>query len=189
MNSLRYLAVFAIACSTLPAAAIDESSDYVGSTTCRNCHPARFQTQSDTAHAHALRRAQPADPGPGSHAQWAFGAGAKATTWVSQTSEETIAEHGLSYYTATKSLARTPGHATDAELVYRTFDPVESALRCFRCHSTGPVMLGANFQVEPSEPGVHCEACHGPGRAHAESAGRRAIQNPRRLTAVQISTL
>lgn len=189
MSSLRYLALFAVACWILPAAGKDDNLDYVGSTTCRNCHPARFQSQSSTAHAHALRRAQRTDPGPGSHAQWAFGAGVKARTWVSQISEETIAEHGQSYYTATKSLGLTPGHATDAGLIYRTFDPVESALRCFRCHSTGPVTLSDSFEVQPSEPGVHCESCHGPGRAHAESAGKRPIQNPRRLTAVQISTL
>jgi tetratricopeptide (TPR) repeat protein/Zn finger protein HypA/HybF involved in hydrogenase expression len=108
---------------------------------------------------------------------------------VSQTGEEIIAEHGLSYYTATKSLGLTPGHATGADLVYRTFDPVESALRCFRCHSTGPVRLTDNFRVQPSEPGVHCESCHGPGRAHSGSAGKQPIQNSRRLTAAQISTL
>jgi len=189
MISLRYLAVLTFACSIVPAAGKEDGSEYVGSATCRSCHAALFESQSNTAHAHALRRAQLADPGPGSHAHWAFGAGVKAITWVSQTSEETIAEHGLSYYTATKSLGLTPGHTTDADLIYRTFDPVESALRCFRCHSTGPVTLTDNFKVRPSEPGVHCESCHGPGRAHAESGGKRPIQNPRRLTAIQISTL
>ena len=189
MISLRYLAALLVAYSIWPAAGKDAGSDYVGSAACYSCHPARFESQSNTAHAHALRRAQPTDPGPGSHAQWAFGAGVKATTWVSQTGEETIAEHGLSYYTATKSLAVTPGHARPTDTVYRTFDPVETALRCFRCHSTGPVTLTADFQVQPSEPGVHCESCHGPGRAHAESAGAQAIQNPKRLTAVQINTL
>src|SRR4051794_15284860 len=189
MNSLRLLAMFAIVCSILPAAGKNEGSDYVGSATCRPCHPGRFESQSNTAHAHALRQAQPTDAGPGSRADWAFGAGVKATTWVSQTGEETIAEHGLSYYSAPKSLALTPGHTTDTALEYRTFDAKESALRCFRCHSTGPLTLTSNFQVQPSEPGVHCESCHGPGRAHAESAGRKAIQNPKRLTAVQISTL
>jgi tetratricopeptide (TPR) repeat protein len=165
------------------------AAGYIGSSACRNCHSAQFESQSKTAHAHALRKAQPTDPGPGSHAQWAFGAGLKATTWVSQTSEETIAEHGLSYYTATKALAITPGHATTADVVYRTFDPVATALLCFRCHSTGPITLGAKLQVQPSEPGVHCESCHGPGQAHAESGGTAAIQNPKRLTAAQLNLL
>ena len=162
---------------------------YMGSAACGRCHPSQFGSQSKTAHAHALRRARATDPGPGGHAQWAFGAGLKATTWVSQTSEDSIVEHGLSYYAATKSLALTPGHTTPADRVYRTFDPVATALLCFRCHSTGPLTLAAKFRVEPSEPGIHCEACHGPGRTHAESGGTAAIQNPKRLTAAQINML
>ena len=165
------------------------AQEYAGSTACRPCHASQFESQSKSEHARALRRAQPADPGPGSHAQWAFGAGAKAVTWVSQTSEDSIAEHGLTFYTATKSLALTPGHTTSSDLVYRTFDPVATALRCFRCHSTGPITLAAKFRVQPSEQGVHCEACHGPGRAHAESGGTAAIQNPKRLSAVQLNAL
>lgn len=189
MIALRYLTVLAIVSPLLPAAGNDARSEYAGSVACRTCHPARFESQLNTAHAHALRRAQPTDPGPGRVAQWAFGAGVKARTWVSQTGEETIAEHGLTYYAATKSLALTPGHNDPTDTVYRTFDAVGTALRCFRCHSTGPVKLAADFQIQPSEPGVVCESCHGPGRAHAESADVRKIQNPRKLTAVQINTL
>lgn len=179
----------AITALVIPLAAQDSGSGYIGSSACRDCHASQFETQSKTAHAHALRRAQPTDPGPGSHAQWAFGAGAKAITWVSQTGEETIAEFGLTYYSATKTLALTPGHTTTANLVYRTFDPVATALRCFGCHSTGPIKLASHFQVQPSELGIRCEACHGPGRAHADSRGSAAIQNPKRLTAVQINAV
>jgi tetratricopeptide (TPR) repeat protein len=188
MISFWFLALLAIVWVT-PVAGQDTGPGYIGSSACRGCHASQFESQSNSEHAHALRRAQPTDPGPGSRAQWAFGAGAKAITWVSQTGEETIAEHGLSYYAATKALAVTPGHPSSADVVYRTFHPVATALRCFRCHSTGPVMLGAKFQVLPSELGVRCEACHGPGRTHAESGGPGPIQNPKRLTAVQINTL
>jgi len=166
-----------------------QGAGYIGSSACRNCHSVQFESQSKTAHAHALRKTLSTDPGPGSRAQWAFGAGLKATTWVSQTSQETIVEHGLSYYTATKTLGITPGHSTAADVVYRTFDPVATALLCFRCHSTGPITLGAKLQVQPSEPGVHCESCHGPGHAHAESGGTAPIQNPKRLTAAQLNLL
>jgi tetratricopeptide (TPR) repeat protein len=181
-------AILFAGCAALSGAQ-DSPSGYIGSAACGNCHPSQFQSQSKTGHAHALRRAQQSDPGPGRRAQWAFGAGIKATTWVSQIGDDRIAEHGLTYYAATKSLALTPGHTTSADRVYRTFDPVATVLRCFRCHSTGPVRLAANFQVQPSEPGIHCEACHGPGRAHAESDGARPIQNPGRLTAMQINVL
>src|SRR5690242_5038278 len=103
----------------MPLAGQDTNAGYIGSAACGSCHPAQFESQSKTAHAHALRRAQAVDPGPGSRAQWAFGAGIKATTWVSQTGEDTIAEHGQTYYAATKSLALTPGHTTSADRVYR----------------------------------------------------------------------
>ena len=181
--NLRYLLV--IYSVTLAA----QEAEYIGSSACHGCHVAKYESQSNTAHARALRKAQPSDPGPGSRAQWAFGAGLKAITWVSQIGVEQIAEHGLSYYTATKTLGITPGHPTSTDIVYRTFDPVATALLCFRCHSTGPITLGAKLQVQPSEPGVHCESCHGPGRAHAESGGSASIQNPKRLTAVQLNTL
>src|SRR5580692_2892215 len=82
----------------------------VGSAACRACHAARFESQSKTGHARALAVAAAE-----SKAQWAFGAGEKATTWVSQTGEETIAEHGLSYYAATKSVGLTPGHTNSKD--------------------------------------------------------------------------
>src|SRR5215472_7371293 len=129
MTRFHYLAAFCVMRLTA------QSSGYIGSSACRDCHAPQFETQSKTAHARALRQARPTDPGPGSRAQWAFGVGLKATTWVSQISGEEIAEHGLSYYTATKTLAITPGHSTSADVVYRSFDPVATALMCFRCHS------------------------------------------------------
>jgi len=171
------------------------AGQYVGSEACRTCHAARVETQSKTGHARALAAAKPgvpipAIPAPENAAQWAFGAGEKAITWVSQTSEETIAEHGLSYYAATKSLAVTPGHANSDDVVYRTYDSMGTALRCFRCHSTGPVRLEAGYRVQPSEPGVRCEACHGPGSAHVNSGGvPGTIQNPKRLSAAELNVL
>lgn len=162
--------------------ALPLQAQYVGSNACKACHAAKFEAQSQSEHAHALA--------PGKQEQWAFGAGQKAITWVSQTSDETIAERGMSYYTATKSLGITPGHANSNDIVYRTFDSVGTALRCFRCHSTGPVTLQAGYKVQPSEPGIHCEACHGPGSAHVRSGGASGtIQNPKRLTAAELNVL
>jgi tetratricopeptide (TPR) repeat protein len=94
----------------------------------------------------------------------------------------------LSYYTATKSMGLTPGHDTSEDVRYRTFDPEATVLRCFRCHSTGPVSLGANYSIQPSEPGVHCESCHGPGGEHVNSGGRPGtIINPKRLSAAELN--
>ena len=161
-----------------------------GSLVCRSCHPDKFASQSKSGHARALAPAPPGSPG-----NWAFGAGEKATTYVSQKDAETIVEHGLTYYAATKSLGITPGHETATDTAYRTFDPVGTALRCFRCHSTGPVNLLAGYKVQPSEPGVHCEACHGPGLKHvnakhvAAKGAPGSILNPKRLGAAGLNEL
>ena len=84
-------------------------------------------------------------------------------------------------------MALTPGHRTPAGETYRTFDPGAAILRCFQCHSTGPLHLAADAKIEPSEPGVQCETCHGPGAGHA--ASQKPIQNPKRLSANAVNTL
>jgi tetratricopeptide (TPR) repeat protein len=159
------------------------AGEFSGSQACRSCHPDEFARQSKSEHARALAPAPAGSPG-----QWAFGAGAKATTYVSQVTPDQYLEHGLTYYAATRSMALTPGHTNSEGLRYRTFDPGASILRCFRCHSTGPLRLDAALSVHPSELGVHCESCHGPGAAHVESHGAKGtIQNPGKLTGVEMN--
>jgi tetratricopeptide (TPR) repeat protein len=158
-------------------------AQYVGTKACQACHSGRFETQSKTGHARALATAASGSPG-----EWVFGAGTKAITYVSRVDRDWYVEHGLSYYTATKSMAPTPGHSGEADMRYRTFDPEASVLRCFRCHSTGEVKWGAGQSVEPSEPGVHCESCHGPGGAHIRASGAPGtIRNPKNLNAVELN--
>lgn len=156
-------------------------AQYVGSAACQPCHADRVALQAKSAHANALKVAPKGSPG-----YWAFGAGQKATTWVTQKDTESVVEHGMSYYAATKTLGLTPGHDTAADTVYRTFDPLGTALRCFRCHSTGPVSLSPGYKVQPGESGIRCEACHGPGAAHIAGG---AIQNPGRLNPTGINEL
>jgi tetratricopeptide (TPR) repeat protein len=156
-------------------------AQYVGSEACQPCHPDKVALQAKSAHAAALKVAPKGSPG-----QWAFGAGQKATTWVTQKDDQKIVEHGLSYYASTKTMGLTPGHDTATDLAFRTFDPIGTALRCFRCHSTGPVSLGAQYKVQPSELGIRCEACHGPGSAHVQGG---PIQNPARLNPTELNEL
>ena len=126
----------------------------------------------------------------------AFGAGEQAVTFVSQVDDSQYVEHHFSYYSALGSMGTTPGHrnapprgARDAlGVYYATFGPQPSIMRCFQCHSTGPLALGERFALRPLELGVRCEACHGPGQAHVEAVtsgeperARAAIRNPARL--------
>jgi hypothetical protein len=106
---------------------------------------------------------------------------------VSRLDDDHYIEHGLTYYTASKSMGVTPGHRGAGGERYRTFDPEAAILRCFQCHSTGSLRLGDGFRIEPLEAGVQCEACHGPGEAHASK--RQAIRNPRRLAAAALNDL
>jgi predicted CXXCH cytochrome family protein len=53
------------------------------------------------------------------------------------------------------------------------------SLSCQGCHTTGFVM---EDKPRYAEAGIGCEACHGPGRSHAESGGSSPIVNPARLT-------
>src|SRR5262249_8862311 len=86
-------------------------AQYVGSEACRACHPSQFTSQSKTGHARALAVAPPGSPG-----HWAFGAGAKAITYVSQAPPDSYREHGLSYYASTKEMAPTPGHPNAGDM-------------------------------------------------------------------------
>ena len=159
------------------------SAQYVGSDSCRPCHQERVETQSKTGHAHALAKAAAGSPG-----EWAFGAGAKATTWVSRSDRDTYVEHGLSYFGATKSMGLTPGHATADDIRYRTFDPEATTLRCFRCHSNGDLNLGTDYSIQPLELGIRCESCHGPGGEHVRAGVRAAtLSNPKRFSSVELN--
>lgn len=136
--------------------------------------------------------------------EWAFGSGSHAVTFVGQVDEDSYVEHYLTYYPAAGMLDSTPGHqgleakslAEAFGVLYRTFDPEPTILRCFRCHSTGRMAIGERLDIRPGELGVHCESCHGPGSLHAGAAGRleanRArslIQNPGRLRPEELNHL
>ena len=133
--------------------------------------------------------------------EWAFGAGEQAVTFVTRVNEEWYIEHYLSYYSAIKSFAPTPGQDSISAntlplamgILYKSTDPETGILKCFECHSTGPVSVGSG-QLQPAELGVRCEACHGPGDLHRAAArsgqigkARELIQNPRRMSAPDLN--
>lgn len=165
-----------------PALAQDPRPTYAGSKTCETCHAAQAASHAQTGHARALKKAPAGSPG-----QWAFGAGTKAITYVSREGAEHYIEHGLSYYTARKAMGITPGHENAGGRRYRTLDPAGTALRCFRCHTTGPMSLAADGAIQWTEPGVQCESCHGPGAQHVRTPTASTIVNPRRFTPSQLN--
>ena len=158
-------------------------SEYIGAAACKQCHPAQFAAQSSSAHAQALVQSKPEQPG-----EWAFGAGEQAITFVRRLDPEHYLEEGKSWYRRLNGYARTPGAAADAGTRYRIYEPSAGILRCFACHSTGPLTMTSEEAIVPHELGVRCEVCHGPAAAHARDPGRVHPQNPGRLTAAEINT-
>jgi hypothetical protein len=157
---------------------------YAGSESCRQCHPSEYRAQSVTGHARALARSSAGQPG-----EWAFGAGNQAITFVSRLDAEHYVELGESWYRSTNSFALTPGHDRNAGASFRTFDPTAGIVRCFACHSTGPLQLAEDQSIVPSELGVHCEICHGPSAAHVANPRSVHPRNPGRMNGAELNAL
>jgi hypothetical protein len=160
------------------------AGDYAGAEACRACHASTFQAQSATAHARALSPAKAGQPG-----EWAFGSGTQAITFVRRLNPEYYLEEGESWYRALDGYARTPGHTTTGGVRDRIFDPAATILRCFSCHSTGPLSISEDRRITPREQGVRCEACHGPAAAQSRDPARVRPRNPARLSADEINQL
>jgi hypothetical protein len=158
------------------------ASDYAGSAACEKCHPVEFKTQSGSAHSRSLAHSTPKQPG-----EWAFGAGEQAITFVTRVDPEHYREEGKSWYRKLNGYAPTPGAASAAGTNYRLFDPSGDILRCFSCHSTGPLSLAGDDAIAPHELGVRCEACHGPAAAHARAPAQFHPNNPGRLDANRLN--
>jgi hypothetical protein len=163
-------------------AAIAAEPSYVGAETCGTCHAAQLAEQSQTGHARALRHSTNSEPG-----DWAFGSGAQAITFISHLSDETYREHGETWYRATGSLGFTPGHRNAGGVLFRLFDPDARILRCFGCHSTGPLSLTGEQEVVPHEIGVRCESCHGAGSVHAADPAASRLRNPSKMPAGELN--
>jgi hypothetical protein len=164
--------------------AVMSAADYAGAPACAKCHPAEFAAQSKSAHAFSLARSKPPQPG-----DWAFGAGGQAITFVRRLDAEHYLEEGQSWYKRLNGFAPTPGAATAEGTRYRIFDPAAGILRCFSCHSTGPVTLTADEAIVPHELGIRCEACHGPAAEHVRNPAKVRPVNPGRLSAARLNEL
>jgi Cytochrome c554 and c-prime len=158
------------------------ASDYAGAQACGKCHPAQFAAQSSSAHAKALAPSKPPQPG-----LWAFGAGMQAITFVGRLNAGSYVELDKTWYRKINGIGRTPGHKNPGGIAHRIFDPEAGILRCFSCHSTGPLSVSADQVITPYELGVRCEACHGPAAAHAKDPAKVRPRNPGKFTADQLN--
>jgi predicted CXXCH cytochrome family protein len=112
------------------------------------------------------------------------GSGNHTRTYLSRTARNTLIELPLAWYAEKGGYwAMNPGYdRPDHEGLRRRIDN-----SCMFCHNAYPDMAGVALGAEAVFParlpqGIDCQRCHGPGRAHVESAQKRGtIVNPARL--------
>ena len=122
---------------------------------------------------------------------WTMGLGRHGQTYLLEKNGE-LYESQVSSFSFIHRLCLSPGHKPAEE------DSPESALgiplkagdalRCFACHATAS-SAKSELNLADAVPGVHCEACHGPGLDHVKAImadqtveARHAILNPALLT-------
>ncbi len=125
---------------------------------------------------------------------WAFGVGHMGQTYMYERNGRYYESH-LSFFASSKGLNITPGQSTETpgsveDAAGRSMTPDDSR-RCFTCHTTGSVTKN-EFDAIGATLGVTCEACHGPGAAHAAAMksdgpqqGGQTIMNPKNLDPVE----
>lgn len=113
---------------------------------------------------------------------WAFGTGRVGQSYLFKKADGSFYEARVTYFTKLHALGFTPARAlaSPASLEQAMYRPVPQAevLRCLNCHSTGTEIAGSLDEAH-LVPGVHCEACHGPGAKHVSAmTGAPAGQHP-----------
>ncbi len=119
--------------------------------------------------------------------EYALGSGRHAMTFVTRLEtdpeEVRIREHRLTYFAHTDALGITPGqeaHKPGSGTNSHGRDlPTGLSLKCISCHVTLPAAAGFDrFEPATAITQVDCERCHGPARAHVESARRGETDLP-----------
>lgn len=197
------------------------SATYLGSNGCRGCHPSEHASWSRTFHrtmtqdANARTVLAPLDGSAGLERRGDLvfagekrvvlttGSHREQAYWVAGKRPGELALHPFVYLVREKKvLARKDAFVTPPD------HPLNDAhwnSSCIACHAVaGEPGLDAKeteFDTRVAELGIACEACHGPGAAHAEKqrdpftryAQRKAfdptIVNPKRLRAEHSSAI
>jgi hypothetical protein len=161
---------------------------YIGSAACRACHPGVDAVHRLHGHSHILTKLAGAEPvfpstarqagvpNPPDGKEWSDityvlgGFHWKANFLDSDGFLMTDGVDGVNTQWNLEFLANgtVPG--------FVSYEPDQASPKpysygCFRCHTTGPSRSGKQDSLEGiqgtwAEPGVQCEACHGPGSRH-----------------------
>ena len=109
-------------------------------------------------------------------ATFGFGSGKHGITYLGKENGREL-ELRLSYYPTAKRWAFSPGQQLKSKsggMLMRTglIKPAETVESCFVCHTTVIAKENNRLMPETMLPGVGCEACHGPAKAHVEAMQR-----------------
>ena len=153
-------------------------ADYVGSERCKDCHKDKYDGWSPTFHATVVQDAR-------KHPESVLADFSKPGLPFSlEDVDYTIGGHwdqrfmkkiGEDYYVLPK-LWNVQAMEWRPYNVW-SWKKMPYSKYCKGCHATG-FDVEANTEIEHR---IGCEACHGPGRAHADSKGQRPCVNPRKL--------
>jgi len=147
----------------------NDANAYIGSTACGSCHADQLGEVRASGHPHKLNAVvngeRPTDPlltlpeNPPAGLVWddiAFVLGGFGWKVRFITGEE-------GNYNVVVGEDVQWNIPTEEWVDYHVDRPTAYNYGCFVCHTTGPDEATNTF----AEPGVSCEACHGPGRMHA----------------------
>ena len=200
------IAAFAGGCTTDPKMAFGRA-DFIGSETCGKCHTAEYKTWQDTYHSKMVR---PLKAGLLKDAadNWAKDSKGNAGPTKGNIDSKAFKMDDVvmvvgSYW---KQRYLVPNAATGNHqfmdkqwnTVHKQWEPYgqknDWETQCATCHATGYKFTAYDAKnpsaqkVSMSEHNTGCEACHGPGSAHAQSTGKVPMFNPAKATKEQ-STL
>ncbi len=171
------------------------AQDYVGSTTCKTCHSSIYDEVFQSGHPHKLKKIEGAPPTYPAGTSEGVPNPPTGFSWNDIT--YVIGGYGWKArfmdsegYILTGDTERQ-WNLTNTELgleAHWTGYDADKAPRkpytCGSCHTTGWVATGENGPHQDdlpgiygtwSEPGVTCEACHGPGSDHASAPSKSNI--------------
>jgi hypothetical protein len=111
-------------------------------------------------------------------ANWAIGSGKNARTFLSRVEKANWAVLRLTYYTGAKRWNYTPAQAPGADLttVAGKLQSEAEVVNCLSCHVTVMRTGDGEPDMTHTQPGVGCERCHGPGKAHVDSFKPGAVK-------------
>ena len=111
-------------------------------------------------------------------ADFVFGSGKNAHTFMSRISDDEWIDLRISYYTGQKRWDFTPMQKPgDRELTLKAGIEQKGArlVSCVLCHATVVRASGDGLDAGKSDLGVRCERCHGPAKSHVDSARTKPV--------------